>query len=55
MFSNLRIPNKVKELAQSLQDDYRLTAYEALDIALKAEKNQILSRAFVLSDSDSNL
>lgn len=54
MYSNLSIPKKVKNLANSLQEDYRLTAYEALDIALKSERNEILSRAFVVSDSDTN-
>lgn len=53
MYNNLSISKKVRELANELKADHKLDYYQALDIALKVEKNEILSRAFVLSDSNS--
>jgi len=53
MYNTLHLTKKVKDLAKELQEYQGLTAYEALDIALKVERNEILERAFVLSDSDS--
>lgn len=53
MYESLALRKKVRDLATELKADYKLDNYQALDIALKAERNEILSRAFVLSDSDS--
>lgn len=52
MYTTLSLSDKVRRLATSLVDEYGLSQYNALDIALKVEKNEILERAFVLSDSD---
>lgn len=47
-----KITNDIKELAKELKDNYKLTDYESLDLALKAEHNDILKRAFVITSSD---
>lgn len=52
MYTTLSLSPKVSKLADDLKREYKLSNFEALDIALKIEKNQILERAFVLSDSD---
>ena len=39
-------------LATELKESYKLTNYESLDLALKAEFNDILKRAFVITSSD---
>lgn len=44
----------VIELAKDLQTEYKLTNYEALTLALKAEKNELLKLGFVISSSDSH-
>lgn len=50
----LNISTDVKNLARELQEQYKLTSFESLDLALKAEKNEIMKRAFVISSSDSH-
>ena len=42
----------VKELAKDLQENFKLTDYEALSLALKAEQNDLFRRAFVITASD---
>lgn len=46
------IPKSVKELAKGLQEDFKLTDFEALSLALKAEQNELFRRAFVITTSD---
>lgn len=41
-----------QNLAKELKSYYSLDDYQTIDLALKAERNEILSRAFVLTDSD---
>ena len=52
MYENLTLRKKVRDLATELKSNYKLDDYQSLDLALKAEKNEILSRAFVLTDSN---
>ena len=52
MYTTLSLSFKVSKLAETLKREHKLSSYEAFDIALKIEKNQILERAFVLSDLD---
>lgn len=47
------INHEVKELAKELKETYKLTDYEALSLALKAEQNSLFKRAFVVTSSDS--
>ena len=46
------ISSDVKALAKDLQENYKLTDYEALSLALKAEHNDLFIRAFVITASD---
>lgn len=48
----MTISPDVKKLAASIQQDYDLTNYEALDIALKAEANELYRKANVISSTD---
>lgn len=51
-YKTLWIESKTEKLAEELKKQYELDAYQALDIALKVERNQILSRAFSIDNSD---
>lgn len=42
----------VKTLAKELKSEYKLSDFEALTIALKAEQNGLLKSAFVVSPLD---
>ena len=48
------VSNDVKELAKDLKDEYKLTDFEALTLALKAEQNELLKLGFVISSSDNH-
>lgn len=48
----MTISPDAKKLAESIQKDYGLTNYEALDIALKAEANDLFRKANVISSTD---
>lgn len=52
MFDKLTLRKNVRDLASELKKDHKLSDFESLSLALQAERNEILSRAFVLSDSD---
>ena len=49
----MTISTDAKNLAVSIQKEYSLTNYEALDIALKVEANELFRRANVISSDDS--
>ena len=46
------VSRSVKDLAKELQEDFKLTDFEALSLALKAEQNDLFRRAFVITASD---
>lgn len=46
------VSSSVKELAKDLQENFKLTDFEALSLALKAEQNDLFRRAFVITASD---
>ena len=46
------VSKEVKGLAKELQEDFKLSDFEALTLALKAEENNFFRRAFVISASD---
>lgn len=48
------LSSDVEKLANELKIQYKLSNYEAYDIALKAEQNELIKRAFVISSSDSH-
>jgi hypothetical protein len=50
----MTISTEVKVLVKSIQKDYNLTNYEALNIALKVETNELFRKAYVISSNDSN-
>lgn len=47
------ISNDVKTLAKDLKETYKLTDFESLTLALKAEQNELFKLGFVISSSDS--
>ena len=48
------LSSDVIELAKEIQKDYEgISNYQALDLALKAEQNELLKLAFVISSNDS--
>ncbi len=48
------ISKAVKDLAADLKEDYpSLTDYESLNLALKAESNQLFRTAYVITANDS--
>ncbi|GJQ61153.1 MAG: hypothetical protein SCALA702_02060 [Melioribacteraceae bacterium] len=51
--SNAYLTNDVKHFLKDLKSEYNLTDYEALMVALKAEQNNLLKKAFVISATDS--
>jgi len=52
MKCDLRMTRELKSLAKDLQEDFKLSDYEALNLALKIEQNELLRIAFVISSSD---
>lgn len=52
MYNQLTLKKKVKDLALDLKEQYKISDFEALSLALNVERNEVLSRAFVLTDSD---
>lgn len=48
------ISNDVKKLAKGLKEEYELTDFEALTLALKAEQNELLKLGFVIPSSDNH-
>ncbi|KKO91751.1 hypothetical protein AAW12_08805 [Sphingobacterium sp. Ag1] len=54
MQDNPYVKSKISYLVAGLKELYGLTDYEALDIALKIERNEILEKSFVLTNSTYN-
>jgi hypothetical protein len=50
----VNISSDVKELAKELKEIYKLTDFESLTVALKAEQNELLKLGFVISSSDNH-
>jgi hypothetical protein len=48
----LDISSDVKKLVKELKENYELTDFEALSLALKAEQNEFFKIGFVISSSD---
>ncbi len=48
------LSDDVRKLAKEIKSEYKISDFEALDIALKAEQNQLIKSAFVISSSDSH-
>ena len=48
----IRIATDIRNLVKDLKEEYKLTNYEALIIALKAEQNDLIKTAFVISSMD---
>ena len=48
----MTLSTDARKLAESIQKEYNLTNYEALDIALKAEANELFRKANVISSDD---
>ncbi|MFT3912265.1 MAG: hypothetical protein QM737_22750 [Ferruginibacter sp.] len=48
----VHVSKDVETLTKELKAEYKLSDYEALTLALKAEQNELFRRAFVLSNSD---
>lgn len=46
------ITHDIKELAKDLKENFKLSDFEALSLALKAEQNNLFRRAFVVTSSD---
>lgn len=42
----------VRKLATELKENYKLSDFEALTLALKAEQNELFRLAFMISSSD---
>jgi hypothetical protein len=49
---NTGLSKGARELADELKKNYNLTDYESLQLALKAEQNEILKTGFAISSSD---
>ena len=48
------VSHSVKELAKDLKENFELSDFEALSLALKAEQNNLFRRAFVITASDNH-
>jgi hypothetical protein len=46
------VSNDVRSLAKELKETYKLTDFESLTLALKAEQNELFKLGFVISSSD---
>ena len=46
------VTSDIKDLVKDLQESYKLTDFEALTVALQAERNSILRKAFVITALD---
>lgn len=49
----VKISSDVRKLAKELKEEYKLSDFESLTLALKAEQNELFKLAFVISSSDS--
>lgn len=52
VYKTISMDSKIEKLTIKLKEEYKLSNYQALNIALKVERNEILSRAFVIDNSD---
>jgi hypothetical protein len=49
----VNVSSDVRKLAKELKEEYKLSDFESLTLALKAERNELFKLAFVISSSDS--
>lgn len=48
----VKVSGAVRKLAKDLKEEYNLSDFESLTLALKAERNELFKLAFVISSSD---
>ncbi len=48
------VSKDVKKLANELKKEYKLSEFESLSLALKAEQNELIKLGFVISSSDNH-
>lgn len=46
------VSTTIRNLTKSIQQEYKLSDYEALTIALKIEENELFRKAHVVSSND---
>ena len=49
----MKVSSEIRNLTKSIQQEYKLSDYEALTIALKIESNELFRKANVISSDDS--
>jgi hypothetical protein len=49
----MKVSSEIRNLTKSIQQEYKLSDYEALTIALKIESNALFRKANVISSNDS--
>lgn len=49
----MKVSSEIRNLTKSIQQEYKLSDYEALTIALKIESNELFRKANVISSNDS--
>jgi len=49
----MKVSSEIRNLTTSIQQEYKLSDYEALTIALKIESNELFRKANVISSNDS--
>lgn len=50
----LDLSKDAKKLANDLKEEFKLSDFEALSLALKAEQNELIKISFNISNSDSH-
>ena len=50
----IEVSKDVRNLANDLKEEFKLSDYEALSLALKSERNELLRLGFVISQSDNH-
>jgi hypothetical protein len=48
----MKVSSEIRNLTKSIQQEYKLSDYEALTIALKIESNELFRKANVISSTD---
>ncbi|MGZ9736610.1 histidine kinase [Flavobacterium sp. GNP002] len=48
----MKVSTEIRKLTASIQQEYKLSDYEALTIALKIEENELFRKANVISKDD---
>lgn len=48
----MKVSTTIRNLTKSIQQEYKLSDYEALNIALKIEENELFRKTHVISSND---